>query len=332
MAMRENGLEQTLYLPSEEDQIRFLNFVLKSIQNSKNTAKVQSSLTELSKIETKKDEKDENEKKLIAAIMIVNKLLAHLEADNDEVIASLKEHNFYKILYHYPIFKGENYDKYNVIEAGLNFLIVDLAIILLFAGAIYFSAPLWLTAIATGLFVGAFAYLSGILYGVVNDLFATQANLPYFLLGHQPDQKSILKTNDKIAQAIAWGIYATHVLSFLAGVLFTIAITITAFFVPISTFALPLVMIAMPLVAIAVEFIIRTNPRHYLIPSDDRSKIMNFYQSNLFDFMCPTDKEQSNWLSNSERNGNGYVIVPLIAVVALISLIVLSAVSIYLPP
>lgn len=214
----------------------------------------------------------------------------------------------------------------------MNFLIVDLAIILLFAGAIYFSAPLWLTAIATGLFVGAFAYLSGILYGVVNDLFATQANLPYFLLGHQEEQYSILKTNDKIAQAIAWGIYATHGLSFLAGVLFTIAITITAFFVPISTFALPLVMIAMPLVAIAVEFIIRTNPRHYLIPSDYRSKIMNVYQNNRFDFMCPTDKEQSNWLSNSERNGNGYVIVPLIAVVALISLIVLSAVSIYLPP
>lgn len=86
--MRENGLEQTSYLPTEENQIRFLFFVLERIKNSKNTAKVQSSLTELSKIETKKDEKDENEKKLIAAIMIVNKLLAHLEADNDEVIAS----------------------------------------------------------------------------------------------------------------------------------------------------------------------------------------------------------------------------------------------------
>ena len=48
--------------------------------------------------------------------------------------------------------------------------------------------------------------------------------------------------------------------------------------------------------------------------------------------MCPTNKEKSNWLSNGKRNGIGYEIVPLIAVVALISLIVLSAVSIYLPP
>ena len=70
--------------------------------------------------------------------MIVNELLAHLEVDNDQAIASLKEHNFYKILYHYPIFKGEEYKEYYVIEAGLNFLIVDLAIILLFSDNVFF--------------------------------------------------------------------------------------------------------------------------------------------------------------------------------------------------
>ena len=63
--MRENELEQTSYPHSKENQIRFLFFVLERIKNSKNTAKVQRSLTEPSDIVTKEDEHD---KKIIEKI------------------------------------------------------------------------------------------------------------------------------------------------------------------------------------------------------------------------------------------------------------------------
>ncbi|HFF3630602.1 hypothetical protein OQJ02_04525 [Legionella sp. PATHC032] len=168
---------------------------------------------------------------------------------------------------------------------------ISAVMILLFIYTAFFTAPFWLTAITTGLFVGASAYLSGILYGVVNDIFATHANLPYFLLGHQPQQTSLLRTNDKVAQGIAWGVAATFGPVVLATLLFTVAATITAFFVPMATFLLPAMMIAMPLIAVGAEFYARKKAHDYIDAEEDFYWIgSNDYQRTGLNYMCPTNE------------------------------------------
>jgi hypothetical protein len=155
-------------------------------------------------------------------------LVIALEAkDQDGVTVNyLKKHGFYRILYRNSQIMGEELPPDDILHKLLRNGFIGVAasalIIFLFAATVFFAAPFWLTAIATGLFVGASTYLSGILYGVVNDLFATHSNLPYFLLGHQPQQKSLLRTNYKVAQGIAWGVAATFGPVVIATIVFTV--------------------------------------------------------------------------------------------------------------
>ncbi|HAU0853694.1 TPA: hypothetical protein JBH29_10700, partial [Legionella pneumophila] len=249
----------------------------------------------------------------------------------------LKQHGFYRILYRHPRLLGQELPQDDILHKLLRYGFIGVGIsavmILLFISTAFFTAPFWLTAITTGLFVGASAYLSGILYGVVNDIFATHANLPYFLLGHQPQQTSLLRTNDKVAQGIAWGVAATFGPVVLATLLFTVAATITAFFVPIATFLLPAMMIAMPLIAVGAEFYARKKAREYLDSEENFYWIgSNDYQRRGLNYMCPTYEERAAWYANSDRNLFGFTKVPLIGLGALVGLIVLSGISMFLPP
>ncbi len=74
--------------------------------------------------------------------------------------------------------------------------------IILFAAASLLGAPVWVTVIANAFFASSVTHLAALVYGVVNDLFATRSNLAYFLLGHQPQQASILRTNDPAAKEL----------------------------------------------------------------------------------------------------------------------------------
>ncbi|HAT1941225.1 hypothetical protein [Legionella pneumophila] len=276
---------------------------------------------------------------LSEAIQFVNKFIIELESkDKDSsTVNYLKQHGFYRILYRHPRLLGQELPQDDILHKLLRYGFIGVGIsavmILLFISTAFFTAPFWLTAITTGLFVGASAYLSGILYGVVNDIFATHANLPYFLLGHQPQQTSLLRTNDKVAQGIAWGVAATFGPVVLATLLFTVAATITAFFVPIATFLLPAMMIAMPLIAVGAEFYARKKAREYLDSEENFYWIgSNDYQRRGLNYMCPTYEERAAWYANSDRNLFGFTKVPLIGLGALVGLIVLSGISMFLPP
>ncbi|WP_242601968.1 hypothetical protein [Legionella yabuuchiae] len=316
-----------------KDQIRILYFILGDAKNR--LAKD----TEIHKLIAKYQYKLNGEENLKKAIKLVNEFIVDLETKDQDraTINYLKKHGLYRIIYHNPQIMGEelptNDILHKLLRSGFVGVVASALIILLFSATALFAAPFWLTAISTGLFVGASVYLSGILYGVINDLFATHANLPYFLLGHQPQQKSLLRTNDKVAQGIAWGVAATFAPVMLATALFTVTATITAFFVPMATFLLPVMMMAMPLIAVGAEFYARKKAREYIKQNTDFTWIgSNMYQREGLDYMCPTLPERAAWYANNDRNYFGFFKVPWIGLGVLVGLVVLSAVSMFLPP
>lgn len=205
-----------------------------------------------------------------ASYRIINRLLAELEEKRKAryIVKLLKKQGLYSMLYTLPKFDGiplyssdslhQSY-RNGMIGVGLSLLITGG-----FVAATLLGAPAWVIAITTGLFVGAVAYLGGILYGVVNDLFATNSCSPYFLLGHQSQQYSLLKTNNKIALAHYWGVAASFGFVVLAAVVFTIAAVITAFAAPaMASFLLPGLIIAMPLIAIGAHIYAKIKEKTY---------------------------------------------------------------------
>lgn len=83
------------------------------------------------------------------------------------------------------------------------------------------------TIAATALFSSAIACMAGLIYGIVNDMFATtKANLPYFLLGYQETQHSLFISNDPKVQAIGWGIIAAQPIAVIASLVFGITIAV----------------------------------------------------------------------------------------------------------
>lgn len=323
---------------NEKEQIKILYFILEDAKSKLSPIKLINHSVNHSLIEECQKELKQKEN-LQEAIAIVNQFIVDLEAsDNDgKTVDYLKKRGLYRILYRNSRVKGEllpSNDILNILlRGGFVGVAISALIIMLFAATTFFAVPLWLAAITTGLFVGASTYLSGLLYGVVNDIFATNANLPYFLLGHQPQQVSLLRTNDKAAQGIAWGVAATFGPVIIATAVFAIAATITAFFVPMATFLLPVMVVAMPLIAIAAEFYARKKASEYAKQGEcfDILLYTNAYQSNGLSHMCPTKEERAAWLATSDRNVFGFTKVPFIGLGSLVGLITLSAVSQYLP-
>ena len=318
---------------SEAEQIRILNCMLEDAKSKL------AHDSDIFKLITENQLKLAGNVNLQNAIIFMNGFVIALEAldHKGQTVRYLKEHGFYRILYRNPQIKGfelpPNDALNKLLKTGIIGIVVSALITLLFAATAFVAVPFWLTAITTGLFIGASAYLSGILYGVVNDLFATQSNFPYFLLGHQPDQLSLLRTNDKVVQGIAWGIAATFGPVIIATVLFTITATIAAFFVPIATFIMPIMMIAMPLIAVGAEIYARKKTRSYIDEMKDFTFLgSNYYQRRGLNYMSPTQQERAAYFGNNDRNTFGFTKVPIIGLGVLVALIVLSAVNKFLPP
>lgn len=268
-------------------------------------------------------------------VRLTNLLIARLENHKEAkpALKFLREKGLYRMLYRYAKLKGKQLPEDDILNTLLNngFIGVGISALLIaaFVAVMLIGAPAWIVAVSSGLFVGSTVYLSGLIYGVVNDLFATYANLPYFLLGHQPQQKTLMQTNDNIAQGIAWGVAATFGPVILASILFTVVATITAFFVPIATFALPVLMLAMPLIAIGAEFYAQEKTKEHA--QNPETIGSNLYQVTRLRFMSPTSEEKGAWHANSDRNFFGFTKVPLIGLGGLIGLVTLSAVSTMLP-
>lgn len=293
-------------------------------------------LIAINEIESSNEQADT---KLIYAKKRITQLIAELEdhSHGQPTLSRLDRAGLNKFLFRNAQLKGielpEDDGLKILLKSGFIGVAISALFIALFIATSFMAAPAWLSVIATGLFTGSATYLSGIIYGVVNDIFATNMNLPYFLLGHQPQQKSLLKTNDPIAQGIAWGVAATFGPVVAASVVFAVIGSITAAFVPLATFTLPIIMLAMPLIAAGAEFYAKQ--RVVEIPQEQDVNLIlyytNLYQRKGLEFMCPTSKEKAAWFANSDRNVFGFFKVPFIGAGALVLLVGLSAASGLLP-
>lgn len=266
-------------------------------------------------------------------------LMASLETstEGEHVISRLNSVGLKKFVFHQSQLKGEELPQNDILKVLLRNGFIGVGVsslfIALFVATSFVAMPVWFTVVASGLFTGSAVYLSGLLYGVINDIFATKMNLPYFLLGHQPQQRSLLKTNDPYAQGIAWGIAATFGPVVVAAIAFAVVGAVTSAFAPLATFTLPLMMVMMPLIAVGAEFYAQQRVEE--IPNeldvDDIFYYTNYYQMEGLHKMCPTSKEKASWFANSDRNVFGFTKVPFIGLGALGLLVGLSVFSGILP-
>lgn len=209
----------------------------------------------------------------------------------------------------------------------------------------FVGAPFVLTVLVNAWFAGSAVYLSGLSYGIINDLIGVSKNLPYFSLGHQPQQKALIQSNDRVAVGIAWGIFATMGLSLIAGVIFTAATLITGFIgLPFASFVLPMLVIALP-IALTVAHLYswykekqreRNEPDTHELQGmknaiDGNYSGLNAYQNNRLKYWLKDTKDVNSWLGNSDRNVFGYLSMPLLGAAGLVGMITCSTANILLP-
>ncbi|MCX7114686.1 MAG: hypothetical protein NTW08_02070 [Gammaproteobacteria bacterium] len=205
-------------------------------------------------------------------------------------------------------------------DGKVTMLLASLGIVF-FVTSCFIAFPIVLAQLALAAFVASMVYLTGILYGILNDFFAVKASRAYFMIGHQPNQGSLIKSNSIPSLAIAWGILATHGLSLIAGILFAIAVFIAAFFVTIPMFIPTILLLGMPLFVLAAHTF--SNWKTGAL-KDVNQEFRNWWkdeiqETQIRDMNFDIDDKRS-WLSNGYRNGFGYAVMPLLGVVGMITL------------
>jgi hypothetical protein len=89
----------------------------------------------------------------------------------------------------------------------------------LFIALPWLSLPLWMSSLITYSIPCCLIYLSVMVYGIINDHWATKMNLVYFHAGHQEHQNNLIPSNDQKTVAVAWGIYATGGMALIFSIL-----------------------------------------------------------------------------------------------------------------
>lgn len=219
-----------------------------------------------------------------------------------------------------------------LLKLGYVGLAVATVLVLFFGAVAVLGGPFWLFAIAAGLFAGATVYVGALLYGVINDLFATKDTVSYFRVGHQQQQHSMFRTNNPVAIGVGWGVAAVAPLGIIAGVVFAVGVGVMSFFFPPAAFVFPLLLITLPLIAFAADRIAKWLANKPLIRERTYLAGSNTYQRNALEVMAPTEDDRAAWIATGgPRNGFGFIGMPVVAVLALITILVLTGVCAALP-
>lgn len=278
--------------------------------------------------------------KLTEALQAVRALIHKIENDNyPGLVKCLQRNGLYRMVYHYPKIAGieDKSDLKSLLKRGYIGLGLSALAMSLFVLTTFFSVLPSMTVIATALFAGAMTYISGLTYGVINNLFATRASLPYFLLGHQPQQHSLLRTNDPVAQGIAWGVAASFGSATLAALGFAALTLITASFVPVATFVLPAMLLVVPYIALRAEYYARDAAHEYMYGELNANNLAgaalghNPYQVEGLKIMAGSRPEKAAWLATNDRNLFGFTKVPLVGAGILAGMMTLSFSHAFLP-
>ncbi len=269
----------------------------------------------------------------------IRNFIPDLERQNHaKLIAHFQQNGLYRMFYHKARIKGEKNTSDLSLFLKLGFVGIALAALAVtfFAAISALAAPAWLMVIANGLFASAMVYLSAISYGIVNDIYATDANLPYFLFGHQHKQHSLIETNDPIAQGIAWGVAATFEPAAIAAAIFAVVTTVTGIFFPIANVVFPVALGTMPLIARKVDQYAKLNQQERLeqlidFPEGSFTTGSNPYQRNASDVLQTKKVEYAAYRANSDRNFFGFTKMPLLGIGLLGTMFTLSAAHSFLP-
>jgi hypothetical protein len=231
-----------------------------------------------------------------------------------------------------------NKDMRNGLWIGIFLAIIAMLGIAAFSVISFVAVPFAATVLINAWFAASVVYLSGISYGILNDFIGVVKNLPYFTLGHQPQQYSVIESNHRPVVAIAWGILATFGPAFLAAILFGTAITITGFLgFPFAAFVLPVFVAALPVAVLSAHLVsalaedkLKKNPELDTIFNDVTSDL-NVYQRYRFLYWVKDAKDKAAWIGNAVRNGFGYVTLPLLGIGGLAAAITLSVLAPSIP-
>ncbi len=194
------------------------------------------------------------------------------------------------------------------------------AVALAITGGYVFGAGaiLGLSAQASyALVAGSTTYLSGVGYGVLNDVLATGYSLIYFSRGHRPDPHNPrqgftpINSDNRFANAFAWGFAATVPLVVVA----SIGIGFYAYLAfPVASFFLPALMLG-ALTAVGVGEIIAARFTKNALENNPSQTGLDF-QIPFYDHqtkqMLNTPSAWANWQSCGARNSFGYIGLPLL--------------------
>lgn len=272
----------------------------------------------------------------------LRKLLNHLVVMTEESSFKDDPRSCYNLLVHHGIYNfvyNTNYAKGKIDEdvyydyhCSLFLLIVPAIIVPLYM-ILGILTPAWLT-ILPGIFVGISAFITVIFNSVISHLLGVNYNLSYSLLGNQKDELSLVKTNNKIANAFAKGYYESIKKACLIGGLFLLNGVSISLFSPMAVFIMPTIFFVSIIVILLKELEINIKEEEYSKKPYFRVPGVNEYQFKHNSFMLPTKKTRISWLSNSLRDITHNVVSEYICGGGVIFLISYSVplISATLPP
>ncbi|MDF1797363.1 MAG: hypothetical protein P1U63_12585 [Coxiellaceae bacterium] len=194
--------------------------------------------------------------------------------------------------------------------------------------------------------VGGLVYLVGNIYGVLNDIRAVGQCPEYFTIGHTGMHKRILRTDNRMANAIVWGLWATTKLSYLFSLIVTpMELTLNYTNCPVENVD---IFAASALIGVlgslmAGEIAASISMRNWKAPEkqtelDARfdSKTYQVFSRPINAFICcgtvsnfesvnlslvPHDKRAA-YFATGARNSTGYICMPILAFAFMVSRIV----------
>lgn len=171
-------------------------------------------------------------------------------------------------------------------------------------------------------------------------------------MGHQQGQRNVIESNNPNTVAIASGILVTMGSSLIAATVFTVTTVIMGFAVlPFAGFLFPVIAFAIPFVLAGAHWFAKSQEKSRLNEfqstlenPDDDSHILHprtflhivrlnlgRYQADRLARWTHNEHDVNAWLSNGDRNGYGYTVMPLLGLAGLGALIGISAAHAVLP-
>lgn len=225
-------------------------------------------------------------------------MIADIETNtpNSYLLYCFKEKGLYKTLYEVPCHQGViDANLQALVNVGFERVLVSAGLLVLYGALGAMGMPIILMALLNGAFAGAYMYLNGVIDGIYTQRRAARESLPSLLLGYDNGHYSVMKSNHRLPQAIAWGMIESTERAYLAGVVFFLAAMTLTFFCSVNMWVFPLMTIMTPIVSKLVALCVRSPYQKEL------NLYTNAYQQKASVAMAMTHTEKNAWSMNLKR-------------------------------